>query len=78
MIFTALVDAAEWIIKRAGTGFVIHYLDDFLVMGAPECSIALGMMLDVFHHLGAVEKLEGPTPCPDRGSLSLNGWSFKL
>lgn len=67
-IFTALADAAEWIIKQAGTGFVIHYLDDFLVTGAPstsECSIALRTMLDVFHRLGfplAIEKLEGPTP----------------
>ena len=63
----------------SGDRFVIHYLDDFLVMGAPdtsECSIALGTMLDVFHHLGfaiAIEKLEGPTPCLDHGSSSLNG-----
>ena len=37
-IFTALVDAAEWIIKQAGVDFVIHYLDDFLVIGAPGTS----------------------------------------
>ena len=39
-IFTALSDAAEWVIRRTGVEFVIHYLDDFLVMGAPgsqEC-----------------------------------------
>ena len=67
-IFTALADAAEWIIRHAGVSFVIHYLDDFLVTGAPatsECAVALGIVMDVFRRLGfpvAVEKLEGPTP----------------
>jgi len=35
-IFTAMADAAEWVIKRTGVDFVLHYLDDFLVIGAPE------------------------------------------
>ena len=59
---------SKWIIRRTGVSFVIHYLDEFLVIGAPatsECSVALGIVMDVFHRLGfpvAVEKLEGPTP----------------
>ena len=67
-IFTALADAAEWIIRQAGVNFVIHYLNDFLAIGAPgtsECAGAMRTMIDVFHRLGfpiAVEKLEGPTP----------------
>ena len=34
-IFTAIVDAAEWIIRQERVKFVIHYLDDFLVIGGP-------------------------------------------
>ena len=33
---TAISDAAEWIVKQAGVRFIIHYLDDFLVIGASE------------------------------------------
>ena len=39
-IFTAIADVAEWVIKQEGVHFVIHYLDDFLLVGAsasPEC-----------------------------------------
>lgn len=32
-IFTAVADAVEWIVRQQGVQFVIHYLDDFLVMG---------------------------------------------
>ena len=31
-IFTAVADAAEWIVRREGVDFIIHYLDDFLLM----------------------------------------------
>ena len=34
-VFTALGDAAEWIVQREGVDFIIHYLDDFLLMGRP-------------------------------------------
>jgi hypothetical protein len=48
---------------------VIHYLDDYLIIGAPsspECAEGLHILLGVFKHLGlpvAVEKLEGPALC---------------
>ena len=35
-IFMALADAAEWIIRQAGIEFVIHYLDDFLIVAPPQ------------------------------------------
>ena len=66
-IFTAIADAAEWIVRQAGVNFIMHYLDDFLVLGAPasrECSVALGHVINTFGRLGlplAVEKLEGPS-----------------
>ena len=67
-IFTALADAAEWMVRQQGVEFIIHYLDDFLVMAADEHqgSHALRLLLETFEHLGlpiAWDKLEGPSPC---------------
>ena len=62
-----MADAVEWILKHEGVWFAIHYLDDFLVMGAPgssECRTALEKLVELLHHLGfpiAEEKREGPT-----------------
>ncbi len=66
-IFTALADAAEWIVLKDSGGTLLHYLDDFLVIGAPastECATRLSTLLATFDCLGlpvAPEKLEGPT-----------------
>ena len=68
-IFTAIADAPEWIARRHGVNFLIHYLDDYLIIGAPnsdECRKALDILLSVFHRLGlpvAENKLEGPCVC---------------
>ena len=68
-IFTALADAADKITRQEGVEFVIHYLDDFLVMGRPgsdECEEALSKLLRVFYQLGfpvAESKFVGPTTC---------------
>ena len=68
-IFTALADAAEWMVRQQGVEFIIHYLDDFLVVTAADehqGSHALRLLLETFEHLGlpiAWDKLEGPSPC---------------
>ena len=68
-IFTALADAAEWIVRQRGINFVIHYLDDFLMVTSPEGyqgEHALRILLDSFERLGlpvAWDKLEGPSTC---------------
>ena len=68
-IFTAIADAAEWIVRQQGVEFIIHYLDDFLVVTAADeyrGGHALRILLETFEHLGlpvAWDKLEGPTPC---------------
>ena len=68
-IFTAVADAVEWIARSEGVDFVIHYLDDFLVMGDPGssgCAVALQKLLEIFQRLGllvALDKLEGPSSC---------------
>jgi len=56
-------------VKQQGVEFVMHYLDDFLVVTAAEeyrGSHALRILLETFEQLGlpvAWDKLEGPTPC---------------
>ena len=69
-IFSAVADAVEWILRQEGVQVVMHYLDDFLVVGASgskECKQAVNtvtFVLRVFAFLGlpvAEDKLEGPT-----------------
>ena len=65
-IFSAVADMIAWALHRAGIQCQLHYLDDFLFMGAPntgEGAQALSVALRVFHHLGvpvAHHKTEGP------------------
>ena len=69
IIFTAIADAVQWILQQEGVRFVIHYLDDFLLIGMPgseECAESLAILLRTFKRLGlpiAVNKLEGPWMC---------------
>jgi len=66
-IFNSVADALEWVIRSAGVAEICHYLDDFLVAGAPGtpgCSEALAVLVGHMEWLGfpvADEKLEGPT-----------------
>jgi hypothetical protein len=59
----------EWVARQAGVSFVIHYLDNFLLIEAPdspECAKALETLLEIFRRLGlpvAVKKREGPSTC---------------
>ena len=53
-IFTALADALEWMIRRQGVPTVLHYLDDFLIVGQPnadQCAVDLQRLLEVFASL---------------------------
>ena len=56
-------------VKQQGIEFLIHYLDDFLLVGRPgttECSTGLQCLLQSFDTLGfpiALDKLEGPSTC---------------
>ena len=68
-IFTALADALEWVVRQTGVKVMLHYLDDFLLVGEPaseQCKDNLQKLLAVFTSLHipvASEKLEGPTTC---------------
>ena len=65
-IFTAVVDGSELVAKHEGVRFLEHYLDDFIVVGAPgaeECAAGLEVLLETRKRLGmpiAAHKMEGP------------------
>ena len=67
MLFNGYADALEWILREHGVSRVIHYLDDFLVVGSAhstQCAGFLSTMLQVCDDLGiplASDKIEGPT-----------------
>lgn len=69
LLFTALADALEWVLRQHGINQVFHYIDDFILAGKPasnECSEHLARTLQIFTKLGIpVEpsKLEGPATC---------------
>lgn len=66
-IFSALADALEWIATQAGVSTLLHYLDDFLTIGAPgsqECQENLNIIRRTCERLGVplkVQKIEGPS-----------------
>ena len=85
-IFTAIADALAWSLHAGGIRFVLHYLDDFLFIGAPnslEATHAAQLATITFADLGvpvAVHKTEGPSSCvtflgiqvdTDKGQLRL-------
>ena len=70
LIFTALADGLEWIVRQQGVHFIYHYLDNYIMLGAPgtmECHSSMHkLVVDCWKHLGvplAQEKSEKPTSC---------------
>ena len=65
-ILNALVEALEWILRSRGVKYIIHYLDDFLLLGHPnseECVVALSSTLSTCRELGVpLAAVEGPAP----------------
>lgn len=58
-VFTAIADAAEWILHEEGMEVVLHYLDDFLLVGSPssqQCEQALATLFGVFECLGPPQR----------------------
>ena len=63
-LFSAVADVLEWILQQAGVETVVHYLDDFLVMGKEQqCAESLRRTIQVCNQLGVPlksSKVEGP------------------
>ncbi len=58
----AVADALMWIMGQQGTR-AIHYLDDYLIFGAPdtpECQLALAQTLATCDRLGVPIAKHGP------------------
>ena len=62
-----LADLVSWITGQHGVSCMLHYLDDFLLMGPPhssDCQQDLDTFIQLCSYLGiplASEKIEGPT-----------------
>ena len=57
-IFNSIADALECIVKARGAKLTHHYLDDFIVVGAPmlgECAASLEILLETCKELGIPE-----------------------
>lgn len=67
--FNVIVDAFQRIVEQQGVQQVLHYLDDFIVIGPPEtttCQKDLHTLLRTASKLGvpiAHHKTEAPTTC---------------
>ena len=68
-IFNAVTDALHWHLQQSGIPLVFHYLDDFIVAGAPhspQCTRSLVILDKVRSALRipmAAHKREGPATC---------------
>lgn len=66
-LFNILADLVSWIAAQQGVSTILHYLDDFLLLGSPhspECQQNLDTFIHLCSHLGiplASEKIEGPS-----------------
>ena len=66
LIFTAVADAMEWVIRQQGVTHICHYIDDFIMLGKPQsadCARSLATAIKTFTALGAPiepDKCEGP------------------
>ena len=55
-IFSAVAEALEWVLVHRGVWGIIHYLDDFLLLGTPgsgECTRALALTRATCKELGS-------------------------
>ena len=67
LLFSAVADALEWIVRQRGVDHIFHYIDDFVLLGAPEsdqCAVGLTTFIQSCETIGcllAPDKTEGPT-----------------
>ena len=84
IIFTAVADALEWVVRTRGASHIFHYVDDFVVVGPPEsvkCSSDLELLLQTCADLGvevAEDKTEGPSTCLTVLGIELDSVAMEL
>ena len=68
-IFNNFASALHWVLENNYGAILLHYLDDFLLVGPPDqptCQESMSTMLQVCEAMGipvATEKCEGPATC---------------
>ena len=83
-IFNAVADGVTWVLQHNGVRVVLHYLDDFLLLGPPgsnECRQALVATRKICGELGvpvAEEKVEGPVSCLTFLGIEMDTDSWQL
>ena len=66
LIFSAVADALEWVVRQHGVEQIFHYIDDFVMLGPPQsdqCRHSIQTFSKICSMLGcplAPEKTEGP------------------
>ena len=67
IIFSAVADALEWIVKEKGATHIFHYVDDFVIVGPPgSAKCGNDLLVKTCSDLGvlvAEDKTEGPATC---------------
>ena len=59
LIFSAVADALQWIMTQQGVTWLVHYLDNFLMLGpsgSPECDNNMSTMITVCDEAGLLVK----------------------
>lgn len=83
-IFSAVADMIAWSLHCAGIDHLLHYLDDFLFLCAPNTgdgARALALAMKIFDFLGipvAVHKTEGPATSVTFLGILINTSTFEL
>ena len=41
LLFKALTDNVQWVVQQEGLKWILHYIDDFITIGAPDSKNAV-------------------------------------
>ena len=83
-IFSAVADFSSWVIHQQGVRHHLHYLDDFLLLGAPgseQAQNAMDIVLRLFDTVGiliASHKTEGPATSLSFLGILIDTQAFEL
>ena len=83
-MFNQFVEALQWILSHNYNICLIHYLDDYFLVGPPDaqnCAAAVHTTLTVCTALGipvALDKLEGPATKVTYLGIELDSCSWEL
>ena len=83
-IFIPVANALKWIVRQEGVCTIMHYLNNFLLIGAPgghDCVHSLRTFLSTFKSLGVPvtwDELEGPVTALTFLSIQIDSQALQL